>query len=210
MSHLTEEQLNEYVDHLLTGAEAEDVEHHLLECAICQNKAIELQLVFAVLADLPEVPFHMDMATRVQHLLELPLQPLPERQQPRVLPGWLAGLAWIIAVLQIPLAALTLAYVWPMLRTWLAPIQLYFSRFWQELSLSTWLLVWWNGLNVSGMIQSILAWSRHIQQAVDYLFALPRIPDWSAPEGILILVVLLTAWAAGNYLLFNLNRKGTS
>ncbi len=115
----------------------------------------------------------------------------------------------VIAVLQIP-RQLTLAYVWPMLRAWLASIEPYFSQVWQELSLSTWLLVWWNGLNASGMIQSILAWSRQIQQAVDYLHTLPRIPNWSAPQGILILAVLLTAWAVGNYLLFNLNRKGTS
>ncbi len=209
MSHLTEEQLNEFVDHLLTGAEAEEVEHHLLECAICQKKADELQQVFAALAGLAEVPFQMDLATRLQHLLEPPLQILPERHQPRVWPGGVPGLAWIIAALQIPLAGLTLAYALPMLRAWLAPIEPYFSPPWQELSLRTWLSVWWNGLNASGMIQSILVWSSQLQQAVDYLHTKPRIPNWSTSEGILILAVLLTAWAAGNYLLFNLNRKGT-
>jgi hypothetical protein len=209
MFHLTEEQLNEYVDHLLTGAEAEEVEHHLLGCAICQKKVVELQQVFAALADLPEVPFQIDLATRVQHLLELPPQTMPVRHQPRVLPGRVPSLVWIIAALQIPLAGLTLAYAWPMLRAWLAPIESYFSQQWQELSLSNWLSEWWNGLNASGMIQSILAWSSQVQQAVDFLHTQPRIPNWSTPEEILILAVLLTAWVAGNFLLFNLNRKNT-
>jgi hypothetical protein len=210
MSHLTEEQLNEYVDHLLTSTEAEEVEHHLIECAICQKKVAELQQVFAALADLPEVPFQMDLATRVQHLLEPLPQIVPERHLPRSLPGWVPRLTWIIAALEIPLAGLTLAYASPMLRVWLAPMKVYFSQPLQELILSTWLPVWWNGLNANGLIQSILTWSSQIQQAVDYLYTQPRIPNWSTPEGILILAVLLTAWAAGNYLLFNMNRKKTS
>lgn len=209
MDHLTEEQLNEYVDHLLSGAEAEAVERHLLGCAACQEKVGEIQQVFTALADLPEVAFQKDLAIRVLRLVEPPPITLSDRQPPRVLPKWLPGLAWTIAALQIPLAGLTLVYARPMLRAWLAPIESFFNQPWQGLSLNTWLSGWWNKLNASGMIQSLLAWSSQVQQAIENLSTPLRVPNWNTQEGILILVVLLAAWAAGNYLLFHSNHTAT-
>jgi anti-sigma factor RsiW len=218
MDHLTEEQINEYVDnllltekqinenvnHLLTGAEAEAVKRHLLGCAACQEKVAEIQQVFVTLADLPEVPFQKDLATRVLaasmlaasglRLVEPPTTTMPERQPTRVLPKWVPGLAWTIAALQIPLAGLALVYAWPMLRDWLAPIESHFR---------------WSGWNTSGMIQSLLTWSSQVQRAIANLSTPPHLPAWNPQEGILILAVLLAAWAAGNYLLFHSNHTAT-
>jgi hypothetical protein len=209
MDHMTEEQINEYVDHLLTGTEVEAVERHLLECAACQEKVDEIQQVFAALADLPEVPFQKDLSTRVLRLVEPPPTTVPERQPVRELPKWVSGLAWTIAALQIPLAGLALVYAWPMLRVWLAPIKSYFNHPWQGLSVNTWLSGWWNGWNASGMIQSLLAWSSQVQQAIENLSTPLRVSNWNTQEGILILAVLLAAWAAGNYLLFHSNHTAT-
>ena len=172
MDHLTEEQINEYVDHLLTGAEAEAVGRHLLRCAACQEKVDEIQQVFVTLADLPEVPFQKDLATRVLRLVEPPPTTMPERQPTRVLPKWVPGLAWTIAALQIPLAGLALVYAWPMLRAWLAPIESYFG---------------WSGWNTSKMIQSLLTWSSQVQRDIANLSTPPHLPTWNPQEGMLIL-----------------------
>ncbi len=194
MDHLTEEQINEYVDHLLTAAEAEAVERHLLRCAACQEKVDEIQQVFVTLADLPEVPLQKELATHVLRLVEPPPTSMPERQPTRVMPKWVPGLAWTIAALQIPLAGLALVYAWPMLRAWQAPIESYFR---------------WSGWNTSGMIQSLLTWSSQVQRTIANLSTPPHLPTWNPQEGMLILAVLLAAWAAGNYLLFHSNHTAT-
>ena len=93
---------------LLSNAEAEAVERHLLGCAICQKKIDEIQQVFTALADLPEMPYQKDLITRVLRLVEPPPAAVPERKPMRKFPGWASGLAWAIAVLEVPLAGLAL------------------------------------------------------------------------------------------------------
>lgn len=203
MNHLTEEQINEYVDRLLTDAEAEAVEQHLLVCAACQEKVDEIQRVFTALADLPEVPFQKNLTARVLAASGLQLvEPPPTTVPARVLSGWVAGLTWTIAALQVPLAGLALVYAWPMLRAWLAPVGSFFSQPWQGLALV-------NGWNANGTIQLLLVWSSQIQQSVRNLSTLLSVPTWSTQEGVLILAGLLATWAAGNYLLFSANRNAT-
>lgn len=195
MNHLTEEQINQYVDLLLSNAEAEAVERHLLGCAICQKKVDELQQVFTALADLPEMPYQKDLTTRVLRLIEPPSATVPERKPTRTLPGWASGLAWAIAVLQVPLAGLALVYTWPMLRALLAPIEPYFIQRWQGLSLGNGLAAWWNG------------WSSQVLHGIESLFTPSHIPNWNAQEGLLILAVLLAVWIVGNYLILNADHK---
>lgn len=209
MYHLSEEQLNEYVDHLMPCEEAKEVERHLLLCSYCQKKTFELQNVFAALKDLPEVSFQVNLAARLQYLQDAPTQKIPKRRLQHVFPRMVPRLAWIIAALEVPLAGLTFAYAWPMLKDWLATLQPFVNLPWQELSLSNWFSVWWNGLNDARIIQSIFTWRGQLQQAVDNLYTHQRVMNWSTPEAFLILTILLGAWAAGNYLLFNLNYKGT-
>jgi len=195
MNHLTEEQINQYVDLLLSNAEAEAVERHLLGCAICQKKIDELQQVFTALADLPEMPYQKDLSTRVLRLVDLPPATVPEHKPKRKFLGWASGLAWAIAVLQVPLAGLALGYTWPMLRALLVPIAPYFSQRWQGLSLGNGLVAWWHG------------WSGQVLHGIESLSTPPHVPNWNSQEGLLILAVLLAAWIAGNNLLLNANHK---
>lgn len=114
MNHLSDSQLNEYLDHALTAAEARQVEAHLHTCRDCQIRMTDLQHLFSRLMDLEEVPLPRDLAALV--LNKLPHQtksawtPALAAQLGAVL-GVLAWLSWQIAgrvqfpnfrVLQIP------------------------------------------------------------------------------------------------------------
>ena len=65
MEHLTEEQLNEYLDGLLDEQTHQRVEAHLVGCAECRSLAKNLELVFASLDNLPEVPLAHNLAPSV-------------------------------------------------------------------------------------------------------------------------------------------------
>lgn len=54
MEHLTEEQLNEYLDHSLEAAELARIGTHLSDCPDCRARLASLQIVFQALAALPE------------------------------------------------------------------------------------------------------------------------------------------------------------
>lgn len=53
MTHLTETQLNDYVDDALTGAERDAVEAHLAECAACRSEEAALRSLLREAAALP-------------------------------------------------------------------------------------------------------------------------------------------------------------
>ena len=60
--HLTDEQLNEYLDH-----EAEDraqIELHLSTCGECSERLAALQALFTEIESLPELEFSRDLAVR--------------------------------------------------------------------------------------------------------------------------------------------------
>src|SRR3990172_5423501 len=55
MDHLTENQLNEYLDNALSGTELGSIEKHLSGCPGCRVRMDALQSLFQELADLPEI-----------------------------------------------------------------------------------------------------------------------------------------------------------
>ncbi|MEW6406130.1 MAG: hypothetical protein AB1649_30465, partial [Chloroflexota bacterium] len=68
--HLTEEQLNEYLDNELPGrAEAE---RHLAECADCAARLASLQALFDEIESLPEAALSTSLAARFTRAVELP------------------------------------------------------------------------------------------------------------------------------------------
>ncbi|MFN8411063.1 MAG: hypothetical protein U0Z26_01610 [Anaerolineales bacterium] len=90
MKHLSEEQLNEYLDH--ESQERELIEAHLSTCDECVARLNSLQAVFTELDSLPELAFTRDLATPVTRRLSLP----------NSLPTWLTltiGLQATLAVL---------------------------------------------------------------------------------------------------------------
>jgi hypothetical protein len=61
--HLTDEQLNEYLDNETT--ERAQIETHLASCADCAARLIALQVLFAEIESLPEVELARPLAPRL-------------------------------------------------------------------------------------------------------------------------------------------------
>jgi predicted anti-sigma-YlaC factor YlaD len=65
MNHLTETQLNEYLDEALSAAQQRRVEAHLSKCAACRAELKTLRGIFHTLASLPEVDLQRDLTPSV-------------------------------------------------------------------------------------------------------------------------------------------------
>lgn len=76
MKHLTDSQLNEYLDHALGKSTRREADLHLQSCAVCRARLDELQNVFTALTGLPEARPARDLSTSI-------LSRLPQKQ-PRV------------------------------------------------------------------------------------------------------------------------------
>jgi hypothetical protein len=99
MKHLSDMQLNEYLDAALGPAPRRRVEAHLQSCAVCRKRLGALQLVFSGLAGLPEARLAHDLSGPVLAMLPggrpRPLAPVQAAQAGAALGGfvWLAGQA---------------------------------------------------------------------------------------------------------------------
>ena len=77
MNHLTEEQINEYLDGLLDESARQSVEVHLSQCVDCRNQVEALKQVFADLDDVPEIPLTRDLTPAI-------LAKLPQKEPVRI------------------------------------------------------------------------------------------------------------------------------
>lgn len=117
--HLTDEQLNEYLDNAST--ERAFIETHLDSCDECAARLSTLQTLFADLDSLPEVTLSRDIAARFRPRPSLPAQ----------LPRWLtltatlqAAAALVALIVAIPFFSIMLPQVeMPSFTTWLFEIQ---------------------------------------------------------------------------------------
>ena len=96
--HLTDDQLNEYLDH--ETSERVQIETHLAACAECAARLTALQTLFAEIESLPEMELTHSFAAR---FTPTPSLPVPQ------LPTWLtltatlqAALALVAAILAAP------------------------------------------------------------------------------------------------------------
>ena len=81
MKHLTETQLNEYLDDVLDSTARAHMDAHLSDCADCRDRLASLQAVFQALASLPEETLGRDLTPPVLNGL----------------PRSLSGLGWQLA-----------------------------------------------------------------------------------------------------------------
>jgi hypothetical protein len=65
MEHLTEEQLNEYLDNCLEAPELARIKSHLSDCPDCRGRLASLQAIFQALAALPEETPGHELASSV-------------------------------------------------------------------------------------------------------------------------------------------------
>ena len=118
--HLTDEQLNEYLDNAST--ERAFIETHLDSCDECAARLSALQALFTDLDSLPEVTLSRDLAAR--------FRPRPSLAVPQ-LPTWLtltatlqAAAALVALIVAIPFFSIMLPQVeMPSFTTWLFEIQ---------------------------------------------------------------------------------------
>ncbi len=103
--HLTDDQLNEYLDH--ETSERVQIETHLAACAECAARLTALQTLFAEIEALPELTLSHDFAARFAPTPSLPPQ----------LPHWLT----LTATLQAALALITVILAAPFI-TKLMPV----------------------------------------------------------------------------------------
>lgn len=105
--HLTDEQLNEYLDN--ESAERAQIELHLASCGECAARLTALQSLFAELDSLPEVELTLSLASRIT---------LHATSSPQ-LPRWLT----LTATLQAALALIALIVAAPFVMNLLPAIQ---------------------------------------------------------------------------------------
>ena len=117
--HLTNEQLNEYIDN--ETANRAEIETHLDSCGECAARLSTLQTLFADLDSLPEVTLSRDLAARFRPRPNLAPQ----------LPPWLtltaslqAASALVALIIAIPFFSVMLPKVeMPSFTTWFFEIQ---------------------------------------------------------------------------------------
>jgi len=105
--HLTDDQLNEYLDNEI--AEREQIESHLASCGECAARLTALQSLFAELDSLPEVELTHSLASRITLHAASPLE----------LPPWLT----LTATLQAALALIALILAAPFVMNLLPAVE---------------------------------------------------------------------------------------
>lgn len=128
--HLTNEQLNEYLDN--ETANRAEIETHLDSCDECAARLSTLQALFTDLDSLPEVALSRDLAARF----------IPDRKLNPQLPRWLtltaslqAAGALVALIIAIPFFSVMLPKVeTPSFTTWFFEIQSLWTSWLDQLS----------------------------------------------------------------------------
>lgn len=92
MKHLTDIQLNEYLDGTLDALTKRDCDKHLADCDPCRARLDELQSLFAKLSALPEARLPHDLTAKV-------LAGLPPKQPRLLTPAFAAQLGVALGAL---------------------------------------------------------------------------------------------------------------
>jgi hypothetical protein len=109
MEHLTETQLNEYLDGLTDAHLQERMQAHLSDCGNCRGRLANLQAVFQALDALPEVTLESDLSPFVIESLQ---ESTPGRGWQLVL-AMQAGLGFGLLFLILPFLAGHIAGIMP-------------------------------------------------------------------------------------------------
>lgn len=65
MTHLTEETLNEYLDHALPPVARAEADAHLADCAVCAAELESLRVLFTEIESVPEAALERNLAPAV-------------------------------------------------------------------------------------------------------------------------------------------------
>ncbi len=175
MVHLTEFQLNEYLDGALNEAERQAVEAHLAACGGCREALADLQAVFFALDEVAEVELTADLSARV--LADLQVQPDAS--------PWLRPLLLIQAAVVSGMAV----WLWPTLRDWALSMETAVRLLQTNFTLS-----------LPALWEQIGEWVTAVTQQIQSVR--PAIPLANA-QWTWLIILALVLWLAGNQLLLN-------
>ncbi len=182
MEHLTDDLLNEYLDHALDEQSNAIAQAHLSNCRECRLRLANLQSLFAALASLPESSLGRDLSASILGSIE----------KPNASPRYLR----LAVVLQVVLSGLGLIFAAPFLIRVSVPIlpAMDFNSF--------------AGMFIRTQRSWFAVW-RDLSQLE--LPALPDLPAFELSNAALfsILAGVLILWLAGNTLLLK-RQEGVS
>ena len=183
MKHLTDEQLNEYLDGQLSPAGMTEATRHLATCDACQAHLAALQTLFTTLSALPDLPLASDLSGAV-------LANLPRRA-----PAWLRP----VLLGQLLLALLLLLWLWPYTQSQLAT--------WTAASQQAWHALMAN-IPAGGPWAQLAAGWQTGQTTLANLWTQTR-PGLVLPAGqwLLLTGLALVVWLLGNGLLLAQHRR---
>ncbi len=92
--HLTDEQLNEYLDH--ESSDRAQIESHLSTCADCAGRLSEMEVLFSEIESLPELAISPEFSARFTPIRSEPARLPPSLTLAMILQAALAVLAIII------------------------------------------------------------------------------------------------------------------
>ena len=173
--HVTDMQLNEYLDNETGFEERAQIESHLSSCNECAARLTALQALFAEIESLPELELYKPLAAPFTRPSSLPVPQLPR---------WLT----LTATLQAACALVAIIFAAPFVRQLISP---YFSIVQMPSFAEIFLQLqsqWMSGLDVLSQLQ---------------MPAVPEIPvvELSSLVMVLTLVGVFALWLVGNGIL---------
>jgi hypothetical protein len=199
MSHLTEEQLNLYLDNELLPGERATVEAHLAGCEACRIELVSMQTLFTALDTLQLETLAADLAPLVLDDIATERQRAIRRQRM----GWLAsGLQGVVVILLLFFGRSALA--------------MRYDELAQHIPAETLYATWANTLAQSSIfwIATITRWQTWWSETITSLLDLPAAlgqttsqwPQFSGlglttPQITTISLVAILMWLAGNSIL---------
>jgi hypothetical protein len=174
--HVTDTQLNEYLDNETTSERRAEIELHLSSCDECAARLAALQALFAEIESLPDLELTSNIAVRVITTGDLPVPQLSR---------WLT----LTATLQAALALIALIAAAPVVSRYLTPV------------LQTYPIPSLNDL-VFELPMNILMWIQAIQSfqfptAPTGIFTLPK--EFSTGIVSASVIGLFLIWIIGNW-----------
>lgn len=190
MNHLTENQLNEYLDNMLDHDSRQQAETHLAGCAQCRAELSELETLFYTLGELPEIPITHDLTQDV-------LAHLPKNSQAPTLwrqPAFVMQSLLTIALIAFSIPAFT--FFEERILLWESSLSL------PDITLTLPTLT-----GITAEFTELLAWQFEFNYTLpELVIETPTLPPLSSlpisPEPSIMLVLVAVAtilWGVGNF-----------
>jgi anti-sigma factor RsiW len=199
MSHLTEEQLNLYLDGELSTVERAAVEAHLAGCEACRTELTSLRALFTALDALQPEALATDLIPVVLRRVAA------ERR--RVV--WRQRISWLVPTLQGAAVVLLLVFGWSALAT-------RYGELTQRIPAEVLHAIWTNALARGGALWAATVarwqmwWAEGVADVLDLPGVLgqstgywPQLPDLglTAPQVTAVALAAVLMWLVGNAIL---------